>query len=265
MSSNVFTLYCTPYSIRSTMVRTMLAMKDAPRDGRPDMIIHYKVVNISNDNPEQLNEHFLSKVNPKGKVPVLVNDTLLSEPMPETVDISYYICDWYPKLLPPKHETVIKELVAELHKINFTILSFGPESKNQAKLAEQAQKLLSQPNVSEEYAEALSNKASDLNQAQSSFTPGGLLENETRVRDLCLKVANFMQYNGREGTGLSYIFGACPTVLDAHILPFLCRIADVKRSNLIQPQVLEWVERFKESDMWRELVPSGTTLPPGPS
>jgi glutathione S-transferase len=159
MSSNIFTLYHAPYSVRSIMVRTAFAMKGAVRDGKSDMTLEYSTVNITNDNPEQLNEKFLCKVNPKGAVPALVNEKLLPEPITECVDISYYICDLYPNLLPEEHESLIKEMLEELHKINFTILTFGPDSNHQAKLADHIRELLSQPSISKEYSEALSRKA----------------------------------------------------------------------------------------------------------
>lgn len=159
MSSNIFTLYHAPYSVRSIMVRTAFGMKGAVRDGKSDMTLEYSTVNITNDNPEQLNEKFLCKVNPKGAVPALVNEKLLPEPITECVDISYYICDLYPNLLPEEHESLIKEMLDELHKINFTILTFGPDSNHQAKLADHIRELLSQPSISKEYSEALSRKA----------------------------------------------------------------------------------------------------------
>ncbi|KAF3002303.1 hypothetical protein E8E14_003020 [Neopestalotiopsis sp. 37M] len=266
MSSNIFTLYHAPYSVRSIMVRTAFAMKGTVRDGKSDMTLEYSTVNITNDNPEQLNEKFLCKVNPKGAVPALVNEKLLPEPITECVDISYYICELYPNLLPEEHESLIKEMLDELHKINFTILTFGPDSNHQAKLADHIRELLSQPSISKEYSEALSRKAERLNQSQKAFSHEGLQENELAVRALCLKVSELMQQNGKAGNGgMSYILGPSPTVFDAHMLPFLCRMVDVKRSDLIHPQLIEWLEEFKKTDMWKELVPNGNTLPPGAS
>lgn len=77
------------------------------------------------------------------------------------------------------------------------------------------------------------------------------------------KVQSLREKNGTNTKDV-YIFGANPSVLDTHTLVFLCRLVDVRRSELIPPALLEWVEHFRQGAAWKEVmevVPGGTTLP----
>lgn len=77
-----------------------------------------------------------------------------------------------------------------------------------------------------------------------------------RVQTLLDKAGN--------STSDGYLFGPKPTVLDAHVLVFLCRLSDVKRTELIPKPLLEWVEHFRNGAAWKEVmstVPGGMTLP----
>lgn len=72
------------------------------------------------------------------------------------------------------------------------------------------------------------------------------------------------RHNGT--TKNAYIFGEHPTVFDAHVLVFLCRLCDVRRTELIPDTLLEWVEGFRQGEAWKrvmENVPGGKTLPVG--
>lgn len=154
-----FVLYYYTYSLNAIMVRFTIEMRGTPRSGRPNMEMQFKLVDIGPDSAEQLSEHYLCNINSKGKVPTLANDKLLSKPMPESVDISWFLCDWYPSLLPSEHETKIRQLVTELHEINYPILTFGTESKYPQKIRQKVEDLLSQPSISNEYRNALLYKA----------------------------------------------------------------------------------------------------------
>lgn len=158
--SSPFTLYYGTFSLFSTMVRTTFALRGAPRDGRPGMQITKHPVAIGGDNPEQLSEFYLTKVNPKGSVPALANTTLLGPmPMAESRDISLYIAEWYPSLLPEEHRDAILDLLAENGAINFTVLTFGPANKTPDMYLAKAKEILTQPDISDEYRQALEVKA----------------------------------------------------------------------------------------------------------
>lgn len=161
-SSNLtapFTLYYAAYSICATMVRMTYALRGEPEEGRPDMTLQLEEINISPQNPEQLTEFYLCKVNPDGQVPVLANDDLLPKPMPESVDITWYLCDWYPSLIPAEHRTIIQEMIKELHEINYGVLTFGSGSEHPLRLEDKIQQILDQGNISAEYGSALEHKS----------------------------------------------------------------------------------------------------------
>jgi glutathione S-transferase len=89
---------------------------------------------------------------------VLTHPVLLSKPMPESLDITYYIAKQYPSLLPENHKDQIVELLNELHNINFFALTFGstPTVSTDKKVA--VEEKLAQARISEKYRQALENK-----------------------------------------------------------------------------------------------------------
>lgn len=163
MSSNgltePFTLYHTTYSVRALMVRLMFAFRGKPRDGYPEMNLKQTQMDLSADTPEQLTEFYLCRVNPDGQVPALTNDKLLPEPLHETLDITWYLCKWYPKLLPSKQEATIRSLIEELHRIVYPVLTFGPDDQHALELNEKLQQILNRNNISNEYRKVLEHKS----------------------------------------------------------------------------------------------------------
>lgn len=96
------------------------------------------------------------------------------------------------------------------------------------------------------------------------MTQETLEEAISHTKEFLPKVQSLREKNGTN-TNDAYIFGPAPTVLDAHVLVFLCRLCDVRREELVPPPLLEWVEHFREGAAWKEVmevVPGGTTLPP---
>lgn len=154
-----FTLYHTLYSIRALMTRITFAMRGAPRSGYPDMNLQQHEMDLGATSPDQLTEFFLCKVNPDGTVPALTNDKLLPEPLHESLDIAWYLCEWYPGLLPPEHEPEIRKLIGELHEINFPVLTFGPSDRHALDLDNDVQKILGRNDISDEYRKALQHKS----------------------------------------------------------------------------------------------------------
>lgn len=143
----------------STYVRTTFALRGPVRpDGRPEMIIEPCVIDISPGNAEQLSTNYLSTINPNGLVPALANNVLFDKPMVESTNISWYIVEWYPQLLPTEHESEIRELLDELHQINAGILTMGPDGKVPRLLLDKTRSLLKQEDISGEYRELLTFK-----------------------------------------------------------------------------------------------------------
>ncbi|KAI1383404.1 uncharacterized protein F4822DRAFT_76606 [Hypoxylon trugodes] len=260
--STPFTLYSSTYSICAIMVQMTYELRGSPPEGRPDMKIDRKIIDISHKGREQLSEFYLLNVNPEGVVPVLVNDKVLGKPMPESVDISLYIADWYPSLLPSRHKQVIEELLDELHQISYKLLTFGTQTTfpttSVAWLREQSQR----PDISDAYRKALKYKESKISVWADNHSEEDLAEAENRTRAFCAKIVALMEKRPDEKDKLTYIFGPEPTVLDAHVLPFLGRVYEKERLYLLPPTLVEWHKQFRETDLWKRAVPAGTTLPP---
>lgn len=95
-----------------------------------------------------------------------------------------------------------------------------------------------------------------LSRRQETLTPESLRDHEQRTISFCIKIAQM------KGDGDPYIFGKSPTLLDAHVLPFLCRLYDADRSDLVPQELQLWLQSFRMSQMWHSIHPDGSTLPP---
>ncbi|KAF3767945.1 hypothetical protein M406DRAFT_355772 [Cryphonectria parasitica EP155] len=256
-----FTLYYGYYSVFSTMVRLTFALRGAPRPDRPEMTLHKQPISISPAEPEQLSEEYMTKINPKGQVPVLANEVLLGpKPMPESADIAYYMSEWYPSLLPKEHEATIRELVGEVYKISMPVLTFPLDTKNPAKFMDKVKELLAKPDLSDTHRQALEAKAKFLENAPKIFSQANLDVNIERVKDFSAKILAVREKNGT-GDTVDYIFGTTPTILDADVLTFFARMCDAGRKDLIPAPLVKWVEHFREGPVWKEVVPGYTTFP----
>lgn len=80
------------------------------------------------------------------------------------------------------------------------------------------------------------------------------------VKSVSAKILELRQKNGANSKE-DYIFGSTPTMLDGHVLPALARICDVGKKDLLAPELVEWVEHFRQGPVWKEVVPGYSTLP----
>lgn len=70
MAPTPYTLYYSPISLCSYMLRYALAIRGLPKDGAEEIAIEEKEVDI-HFKMEQMSEFYLTKINPKGKVKTL--------------------------------------------------------------------------------------------------------------------------------------------------------------------------------------------------
>ncbi len=77
--------------------------------------------------------------------------------VPDSLDITKYLSEFYPSLIPSSHQSEIYALLERLHSINFFALTYAgkPESQENSKALLQA-KLRSQ--ISDRYREAIERK-----------------------------------------------------------------------------------------------------------
>src|ERR1700753_1204103 len=90
--------------------------------------------------------------------------------------------------------------------------------------------------------------------------PEQIVANEERSRAFNAEIERLMAKNGN-GKDHTYIYGEEPTALDAHVLCFLSRLYDKNRTYLISPRLLKYLMDFKDGDVWKAVVPSGSTVP----
>lgn len=84
-----------------------------------------------------------------------MNEGVFPEPMPESVDITWYLCERYPSLLPSQHAETIKRLVTKLHEISFYSLSFGNMPARGLAIQDKIDETLKDPSISDRYRKAL--------------------------------------------------------------------------------------------------------------
>lgn len=78
MARESYTLYYNTWSICSQMVRLTLAFRGQPKDGESEMLVEEKEVDIYHTFA-QLDERFLTVINPKGKVSIPIYISELEE------------------------------------------------------------------------------------------------------------------------------------------------------------------------------------------
>lgn len=173
MAPQTYTLYHNKYSVCSIMVRYTLALRGTPKDPSSPILIEEKDVDIFHQ--EQLSEHYLCEINPKGQVSAcpsphsikLINQTLLvpvltssslDKPLPDSLDITHYLSNFYPSLIPEAHKERITKGLQDLHSLNYFSLSF-PGRENVAQgFKDGVSKILTSGPISERYKDALEYK-----------------------------------------------------------------------------------------------------------
>lgn len=212
------------------------------------------------------------------QVPALTGPKL-SAPLTDSVDISFWLCGHYPKLLPPEHESTIRDLFSKLHDINIFTLSARRDAMPSEWPASgipptAIDALLAKPDseISPEYRRALENKRELYARHRSLLhelpmtNAGNFSHNKTKADalspaqiDLAEKdardfFARVLSLHKAQGGDSLWLFGpdTGPTVLDAHTVPFIARLMDdkVKRHDLVPPEIQEYATRVMRLPEW---------------
>jgi glutathione S-transferase len=136
----IYRLYFFPYSICSIMVRYTLALRGPAGNEADVMVVQEEEVDITAD--AQLTELFLCEVNAKGQVhqsqsstktlgkltsltqvPVLTSP-VLPTPLADSLDITKYLIQQYPSLVPEAYKEQILDLLEKLHQISYFSLTY---------------------------------------------------------------------------------------------------------------------------------------------
>lgn len=89
------------------------------------------------------------------------HQTTLAQPIRDSLEITLYMVEKYPDLIPASHKGKILPLLEELHSINYFSLSFtGMQEVINMHLRDPIVKLLESPGISQRYHDALQYKLS---------------------------------------------------------------------------------------------------------
>lgn len=82
---------------------------------------------------------------------------------------------------------------------------------------------------------------------------------EDRTRRFFVDIVNLFETHGNESL---WIFGASvdATVLDAHIVPFIARLMDCERYDLIPDKLQKYASRVMALPEWRDVTHGRSTL-----
>ncbi|KAH8698730.1 hypothetical protein BGW36DRAFT_426422 [Talaromyces proteolyticus] len=283
-SEEPYVLYRNTWSIRSLMIRlTLISTEEHPQ--QPNITIKQKEVDIIHG--EQLDEWFLCHINRKGQVPVLTHPIMFSEPVRESVDISYYLCQFYPELLPIDYRDQIKSLLHALHRLNFHVITFAKRPERAAGLIKTTQERLSRSYNSEDYHRALEYKLSMLvhpgasilpdktnplfffvdritDPEEHNFSPEYIQGQEDQVREILDKATVIRNKHASESP---WIFGTrYATILDTHLIPVIVRLRDIGSTHLVGETMTLYAQCIVGTEMWTKLIGNQpTTYVPGKS
>lgn len=81
------------------------------------------------------------------------------QPLTDSLDISYWFCSVYPRLLPAQHESFIQRILREIHSIEGLSLSAARPKQPQEDVVNPAcDTILVKHDINEQYREALQYK-----------------------------------------------------------------------------------------------------------
>ncbi|KAL2283260.1 hypothetical protein FJTKL_10136 [Diaporthe vaccinii] len=266
-SRDIYLLHNQPFSLFSMMVRFTYALGRTSAD--PATVgVHLENKLVDHHRDENLAEDYLLNINPKGQVPALTGPKLPA-PLTDSVDISYWLCGHYPKLLPPDHESTIRDMFRKLHDIPIFTLSARRDSMPPEWLANgipptAVDALLARPDseISPAYRRALENKREFHNKTKAdALLPDQVQLAESQAQSYFSELLAIYQAHG--GCSL-WLFGprVGPTLLDAHTVPVIARLLDerVKRHDLVPAKLQEYAIRVMMLPEWHSVMHGRPTV-----
>ncbi|PHH76894.1 hypothetical protein CDD82_3764 [Ophiocordyceps australis] len=268
--SPIYTLHYSPYSLYSLMTRLSFVLgrrvspETAPR-------LELQLIDLHHD--DNFSEDYLTKVTPKGQVPVLTS-TALEAPLDDSRDIAKWLCAKQPRLLPQEHREVIESLMDKIYAFHATALLVASEDRKddfKESLPNKAAAMLERSDLSEGHRRALEIK-SVLADALDSvgiwdshdtyysriLEPEQIEGAEQQVRELMGDLDAIL--NRHQGQGKTWIFGDEPTILDAHATVLASRLAESKRFDMVSEPVRTYADRVRATQDWNEVTQGRPTL-----
>ncbi|GFP53192.1 hypothetical protein TASIC1_0002037600 [Trichoderma asperellum] len=233
--NDVYTLHYFPFSLYSLMVRFALVIgRRLNPETAPNVEI--KLVNLHRE--ENFSEQYLTLVNSKGQVPALTS-AAFSSPLAESYDISKWLCEQQPELIPEEHREAIESLRDKLYSFHAKTLTIGSDQKKHG-IPNRAAELLERKDLTESHRRAL--------EIKSVF---GIKDVENKARIFIQELDKTLD---EESQGHRWIFGKRPTILDAHATVMIARLMEVKRQDLLTERVQEYTRGVLASEEWNEVT-----------
>ena len=88
----------------------------------------------------------------------MANTAVLAKPIADSLDITWYVADRYPSLVPANHKDEIDRFLRDLHALNYFSLSFEGKPHAPAAMKAAILKLMADPKTSQQYRDALAYK-----------------------------------------------------------------------------------------------------------
>ncbi|KAL4935553.1 hypothetical protein BDV06DRAFT_228712 [Aspergillus oleicola] len=242
-------LYLYPFSVQSLVVHfaIILALRGKSRPARDLSQMGYRLVNI--DKNENLHEWYLVDVNPLGRVPTLTGKSLAS-PLTDALSIVYWVCDHCPDLLPKAHQTEITRLLCELHETLDGYSAVNPRVED----------LLSHHDITPTHRKALEYKR-DWQKKQRELVSMNMSVGRSMTSSSMGFLKEIVELRDKYSDGSPWIFGKTgPTVLDAHVVPFVSWLIDIGLGDLVPDHLGEYAERIRALPQGREAMGKRPTV-----
>ncbi|KAF9885394.1 hypothetical protein FE257_013012 [Aspergillus nanangensis] len=237
------------------MVRHTIAIRGQAKDAGSEIPVNEEILNLFNK--EQISEHFLCDVNPEGQVPVLASAEL-KRPIADSLEITFFLAEHYPSLIPDSHREQIVSLLKDLHSLNYFSLSFTGRAGVADMFKKSVLDRLNTPGISRRYRDALTFKLGVLERDKvGGLRPGVPEDMSERARKLMERFEPLVE------PSQSWLFDLPhPTALDAHLTVFIARMLDVKRHEIIPERLKDYAARVMETSEWKNVMQGRGTVSP---
>ncbi|ROV93170.1 hypothetical protein VMCG_08745 [Cytospora schulzeri] len=245
-----FTLYIFPFSLYSIMVRFTISLGSHYQEGAQGLPrITHKLVNLHQD--ENLEEWYLTTVNPEGQVPVMFAQRDGQPDIaktPGSLDISKFLCmAYFPGMTPDEHRATIEDSLDKIHAIvdlSLTIKDPGEDDKVEIR-NQKLEELLARNDISASYRPALEYKQAYYKQTLAyALRPENVAKAKCQADELFEQLlVIYEEHNGPSSDKIvQWLFGPSigPTILDAHATAFIARLDDAGQEDMVPPTLLSY-------------------------
>lgn len=265
-----FTLWVFPFSLYSIMARFTISLGSHYYEGPQGLPkITYKLVNLHRD--ENLEEWYLTTVNPKGQVPVLLTQRTAEPHVAKTVGslvISTFFCtEYFPAMIPDEHRAMIDDSLNKIHAIEALSLSVkDPNEDDKEEIRNmKLEELIARNDISGAYRRALEYKQAYYKQTLAcALRPENVAKAKIQTEELLSQLLVIYEEHNRPGddSTVQWLFGPRigPTMLDAHATAFIARLDDSGQENLVPGALLSYARGEFVLPAWKAVCHGRKTL-----